>query len=71
MEFQKEQSAYADEIAGISRLRDLVRAQEDGQLVVSLCKVGDTVYVTGEGRIVECCIDEIYFGDTKGTEYLV
>ncbi len=32
----------------IDRLRELVQAERDGRLVVTPCKVGDTVYVTNE-----------------------
>lgn len=62
---------YSDAIGGVSRLRDLVFAQEDGRLVVLPCNVGDTVYVIGGRRIVECRIDEVYLDDAKGVKYLV
>ena len=36
------------------------------------CKVGDTVYVVGEIKVVEAVISEIYTLDSqKGVEYLV
>lgn len=59
------------ELGSINHLRDLLRAEKSGQLVVLPCKVGDTVYVTGECRIMECFIDEAYLDDRKGIEYLV
>ena len=34
-------------------LRDLLQAERDGRLVVLPCKVGDTVYFTLLGRIIE------------------
>ena len=37
----------------LARLRELVLADQDGRLVVLPCKVGDTVYFTLLGRIIE------------------
>lgn len=56
---------------GLKRLRELSQAEKDGRLVVLPCKVGDTVYVIGTRRVIECCIDEAYLDDKNGIEYLV
>lgn len=37
----------------VDRLRELAQAEQDGRLVVLPCKVGDTVYFTLLGRIIE------------------
>ena len=37
----------------LGRLEELVKADEDGRLVVLPCKVGDTVYFALLGRIIE------------------
>lgn len=58
-------------VAAIRKVHELEQAEQDGRLVVLPCKVGDTVYVTGECRIMECFIDEAYLDDRKGIEYLV
>ena len=41
------------ECGGIDALRELVKADKDGRLVVLPCKVGDTVYFALLGRIIE------------------
>lgn len=38
------------ECGGIDRLRELLKADMDGRLVVLPCKVGDTVWITGSVR---------------------
>lgn len=63
--------AMYDGLWNPEHLRELVRAENDGRLVVMPCKVGDTVYVIGEKRIMRCEIDEAYLDDKKGTEFLV
>ena len=37
----------------VDHIRDLIQAEQDGLLVVLPCKVGDTVYFTLLGRIIE------------------
>lgn len=59
------------ELGPIDHLHELVQAEQDGRLVVLPCKVGDTVYVIGECRAVECLVNEAYLDDKKGIEYLV
>lgn len=56
---------------GIKRGNEIVTAEEKGRLVILPCKVGDTVWVAGEKRVVKCEIDEAYLDDVKGLEYLV
>lgn len=41
------------ELGPIDHLRDLLQAEQAGRLVVLPCKVGDTVYFTLLGRIIE------------------
>ena len=53
------------------RLRELMQAEQDGRLVVLLCKDSDKLYVVGEKRIIRCDICETYLDDKKGPEYLV
>lgn len=53
------------------RLRELVQAEREGRLVVLPCKVGETVWVAGEKRVLKCEIDEAHLDDVKGLEYLV
>lgn len=55
----------------VGKLMDLCEAKEQGRLVVLPAKNGDTVFVVGERRVVECYIMETYLDDKKGTEYLV
>ena len=63
-------AAYEDALP-LERAQELAQAEKDGRLVVLPCKVGDTVYVLGERRVVECFISEIYLGDQRGIELLV
>lgn len=65
-----ELNAYKN-LGSIDHIRDLLQAETDGRLVVLPCKVGDTVYVIGEKRIMRCEIDEAYLDDKKGAEFLV
>lgn len=43
----------AMESGEVDHLRDLLKSEQDGRLVVLPCKVGDTVYFTLLGRIIE------------------
>lgn len=50
----------------LARLRELVLADQNGQLVVLPCKVGDTVWVVWGKEVVEakvCCIRPFMFAD--------
>jgi len=50
---------------------EYTKAESEGRLVVLPCKVGQTVYVAGKGKVVECSIDEAYLDNNKGPEFLV
>lgn len=54
-----------------SQFADYKAAEVTGRLVVLPCKVGDTIYVLGESRIVECNIDKAYLGKENTLEYQV
>lgn len=47
------ESAFSDDTAKAERIRELLKADKDGRLVVLPCKVGDTVYFALLGRIIE------------------
>lgn len=53
------------------RFIDFLNADDDGRLLVLPCKVGDTVWVIGEGRVVECYIDEARLYNDNNVAYLV
>ena len=38
------ESAFSDDTSKVERIRELLKADKDGRLVVLPCKVGDTVY---------------------------
>ena len=44
------ESAFSDDTAKAERIRELLKADKDGRLVVLPCKVGDTVWITGSVR---------------------
>ena len=46
-------------IGNYDRLRELAEADRDGRCVVLPCKVGDTVYDTGYGRVLECVVSSV------------
>ena len=39
------ESAFSDDTSKVERIRELLKADKDGRLVVLPCKVGDTVYI--------------------------
>jgi hypothetical protein len=47
------ESAFSDDTSKVERIRELLKADRDGRLVVLPCKVGDTVYFALLGRIIE------------------
>lgn len=47
------ESVFSDDTSKAERIRKLLKADEDGRLVVLTCKVGDTVYFALLGRIIE------------------
>lgn len=46
------ESAFSDDTSKAERIRELLKADKDGRLVVLPCKVGDTIYYTREGRAI-------------------
>lgn len=45
--------AFSDDTSKAERIRELLKADKDGRVVVLPCKVGDTVYFALLGRIIE------------------
>ena len=64
------ESAFSDDTSKAERIRELLKADKDGRLVVLLCKVGDTVWAVS-GKIIKCEIDETYLCDSGEIEFLV
>ena len=55
-----------DEYFSWDRMRELIKADKEGRVVVLPCKVGDTVYAIFAGKIVEQTICKIIInGSTK------
>lgn len=63
------ESAFSDDTSKAERIRELLKADKDGRLVVLPCKVGDTLWVTDCGNvprkmkleapgIIAVCMDE-------------
>lgn len=50
---------------------NLLQAEKDGKLVLRQCKNGDSVYVVGECRVMQCFIEETFLDDLNGIKYLV
>ena len=44
------ESVFSDDTSKAERIRELLKADRDGRLVVLPCKVGDTVWITGSVR---------------------
>ena len=44
------ESVFRDDTSTAERIRELLKADRDGRLVVLPCKVGDTVWITGSVR---------------------
>lgn len=44
------ESAFSNDTSKAERIRELLKADMDGRLVVLPCKVGDTVWITGSVR---------------------
>lgn len=59
------------EVAEAQELAQYRTADKEGRLFVLPCKVGDTVFVNGELRTVECMIVEAYLDDKEGPVFLV
>ena len=45
------ESAFSDDTSKAERIRELLKADKDGRLVVLPCKVGDTLWVTGHDNV--------------------
>lgn len=45
------ESAFSDDTSKAERIRELLKADRDGRVVVLPCKVGDTVWVTGRDNV--------------------
>lgn len=44
------ESAFSNDTSKAERIRELLKADKDGRMVVLPCKVGDTVWITGSVR---------------------
>lgn len=55
----------------ISRMVELMCADQEGRVVVLPCKGTDKLYVVGTKQIVECSVAEMYLMDDETIEYLV
>lgn len=54
------ESAFSDDTSKAERIRELLKADKDGRLVVPPCKVGDTVWVTSNpwtGKLLKKPLD--------------
>lgn len=47
------ESAFSDDTSKAERIRELLKADKDGRLVVRPCKVGDTLFRVFAGEILE------------------
>lgn len=45
------ESAFSDDTSKAERIRELLKADKDGRVVVLPCKVGDTLWVTGRDNV--------------------
>lgn len=62
--------AFEDKPERAERIRDLMRADKEGRVVVLPVKPGAHIFVTGKRKIVECVVDAIYI-DQRGPETVV
>ena len=53
------ESAFSDDTSKAERIRELLKADRDGRVVVLPCKVGDTVYWVHSTVITECRVHRI------------
>lgn len=58
------ESAFSDDTSKAERIRELLKADKDGRLVVLPCKVGDTVWANLDGmrHPRECVIEFVNIG---------
>lgn len=45
------EAAFSDDTSKAERIRELLKADKDGRVVVLPCKVGDTLWVTGRDNV--------------------
>ena len=57
------ESAFSDDTSKAERIRELLKADRDGRLVVLPCKVGDTIYHTSKVRTSHFENDKIIIDD--------
>ena len=60
------ESAFSDDTSRAERIRELLKADKDGRVVVLPCKVGDTVWRIvrdGEPHITRDEVRDMYFAD--------
>lgn len=62
--------AFSNDTSKAGRIRELLKADKEGRLVVLPCKVGDTVWAAS-GKIIKCEIDEIYLCDSGEIKFFV
>ena len=66
------ESAFSDDTSKAERIRELLKADRDGRLVVLPCKVGDTVWAILDGAKYarECKVDFVNIGNV-GTTFVL
>ena len=60
------ESAFGDDTSKAERIRELLKADKDGRLVVLPCKVGDTVFARLDNKskyVCECKVKQIVVGN--------
>lgn len=59
------ESAFSDDTSKAERIRELLKADKDGRLVVLPCKVGDTVWIIPDGKnfCLECEVELVNIGN--------
>ena len=59
------ESAFSDDTSKAERIRELLKADKDGRLVVLPCKVGDTVWIIPDGKnfCLECEVEFVNIGN--------
>jgi hypothetical protein len=66
------EAAFSDDTSKAERIRELLKADKDGRLVVLPCKVGDTVWSSLDGAKCarECKVDFVNIGNV-GTTFVL
>ena len=70
MEISRRLAAYEDSGLSPEQVQELVKAKEDGRLVVLPCKVGDIVYADCYGDIIGWEVHQIEMRTGKPTQYI-